>query len=186
MTTTLMATLLLTSLSASAAPQAPQGKMPPRGEFHKQITPEQKAAMDKRKAEMEQRLNITPEQKAQLKAIHEKSKAQIAPKIKQLTEAEHELQVLEKKQINKKVYGIDTLENVKLSGKSAEQLRTEIKTLRGDIREIRKANFEASQAVFTDAQKQELEKMRKEHEKTMKKHHKKFNKRPPMPPREEK
>ena len=120
----------------------------------------------------------TEEQKAQLKAIHEKSKAQIAPKIKQLTEIEYELDVLQKKEFTSNTFGVKTLENVKLSGKTVEQLQTEAKKLRGEIREIKKAQFEASQAVFTEEQKQELKKMKEEHAKYMKKHKhaKKFEK----------
>ena len=174
MTTALGTVLLLGSLSANAAcpcqdkgKQGPPPPPPAYGKFHKEFTPEMKAEMEKRKAEMDKRLGITEEQKTQLKSIHEKSKAEIAPKIKQLSQAEYELSVLEKRQFNKDRYGVDTLENVQLSGKSADELRAEIKTLRHDIHEIKKANFEASQSVFTEKQKKELEKMRQE---KMKKH----------------
>ena len=84
--------LLSVSMGASAACPCEKGKIqgpptpPPHFEkMKKEWTPEKKAAMEKRKAEMEKRLNITEEQKAQLKAIHEKSKAEIAPKIKILS-----------------------------------------------------------------------------------------------------
>ena len=174
MTTTLVATLFLGSLSANAVCpcQGKGGMMPPPGQHHfmqKPLTAEQKAKMEQRKAEIDKRLNITEEQKAKLKAIHEKSKAEIAPKVKQLTEVEYELDVLNKKEFASKTFGISTLENVKLSGKSVDQLRNEAKALRNEIRAIRKANFEACQAVFTAEQKQELEKMKKEHVKNFKK-----------------
>ncbi len=176
MTTAIGAALLLGSLSANAAcpcqdkdKQGPPLPPPAYGKFHKEFTPEMKAEMEKRRAEMDKRLGITEEQKAQLKSIHEKSKAEIAPKIKQLTEAEYELGVLEKRQFNQAKYGISTLENVQLSGKSADELKNEIRALKHDIHEIKKANFEASQAIFTDKQKKELEKMRQE---KMKKHQK--------------
>jgi len=180
MTTALAATLFLGSLSAQAhcadCPYPCQRGMmpppPPHEHMKKEFTAEQKAKMEQRKAEMDKRLGVTEAQKAQLKAIHEKSKKEIAPKIKKLTEIEYEIGVLEKRQQNLDKYGVKTLENVKLSGKSLDQLKAEAKTLKGEIREIKKANFEASQAVFTEEQKAELKKMREEHMKEMKKKHK--------------
>ena len=65
------------------------------------------------------------------------------------------MDVLHKKEFTSNTFGVKTLENVKLSGKSVEQLQTEAKKLRGEIRDIRKANFEACQAVFTEKQKQD-------------------------------
>lgn len=140
--------------------------------------PEMKEEMARRKALMEKRLNITAEQKEQLKAIHESSKEKIAPKIKALTEAEFELSVLKKREFNKDKFGIATLEEVQLSGKTQEQLMTEIKTLKNEIKEIKKANFEESQKIFTSKQKKELEKMRKErkHKKFHSKKHKNYKK----------
>ena len=128
-----------------------------------------KAEMEKRKAEIDRRLGVTEEQKKELKAIHDKAKDEIAPKIKQLTEVEYEINTLEKKQISKEFYNVNTLENVQLSGKTIEQLRSEQKSLKEDIRKIKMAQFEKSQKVFTEEQKKELEKMRMEHEKSMKK-----------------
>ena len=142
----------------------------------KQWTPEQKAQMEKRKAEMDKKLGVTEEQKAKLKAIHEKAKAQIQPKIKRLAEVDYELNVIARKQFNSAKFGVTTLENVKLSGKSQEQLKAEQKTLRNEIRDIRKACFEESQAVFTDEQKAILKQMSEEHAKKMKNLDKKHNK----------
>lgn len=188
MTTAMVTALFFGTLSANAAcPCQKQGGMmpPPKpcyGTMKHEMSADKKAEMDKRKAEMDKRLGITEEQKAQLKSIHEKAKAQIAPKIKQLTEIEHELSVIEKREFNSKVFGINTLENVKLSGKTADQLKTEAKALQNEIRDIRKACFESSQAVFTEEQKAELKKMRDEHMKKMKnvkkhhKHHRHFHK----------
>ena len=173
MTTAVGTALLFATMSANACPNCDKDKpLPPPhyNKMHKEFTPEMKAKMEKRKAEMEKRLNITEEQKAQLKEIHEKSKAEIAPKIKQLSEAEFELEVLQKRKFNEEHFGISTLEEIQLSGKSIDELKTEIHNLKKEIREIKKANFEASQAIFTDEQKKELEKMKKE---KMKKHHRK-------------
>ncbi len=192
MTTAIGAALLFGTMSANAVCpcqdkdlQGPPPPPPEHSKIHKPMPPEVKAEMERRKAEMDKRLNITEEQKAQLKSIHEKSRAEIAPKIKQLSEAEYELSVLDKRKLNSEKYGIATLEEVKLSGKSAEELRAEIKTLKEEIREIKKANFEASQDVFTEKQKKELEKMRQEklkkHPRPQKPMHK-FGK--PVPPPE--
>ena len=175
-TAVVMTALLLSTASVNAKPCPKDGMMPPPHHEHmkKQLTPEQKAKMEERRAEMDKRLGITEAQKAQLKAIHEKSKAQIAPKVKRLTEVQYEIQVIEKKQIAKEKYGVDTLNDVKLSGKSLDQLYAEAKTLRTEIREIKKANFEESQKVFTEEQKQELKKMHEERMKELAKKNKKF------------
>lgn len=139
--------------------------MRPHPMKYEQMSPKMKEEMQKRKAEIDKRLKITEKQKKELKIIHENSKSKIAPKIKLLTEAEFELSVLEKREFNKDNFGIATLEEVQLSGKTKEQLKEEIKTLKNEIREIKKANFEASQKVFTEKQKKELEKMRQERKK---------------------
>jgi len=183
LTTTAVATaLLFGAMSANAQPVDEKGmKVPPKyhhQNFQKEFTPEMKAKMEKRKAEIDKRLKITEEQKVQLKEIHEQSKAEIAPKIKQLSEAEFELEVLMKRKFNEEHFGIATLEEVQLSGKSIDELKNEIHQLKKEIKEIKKANFEKSQAIFTDEQKKELEKMKKERIKKMKKHHKKFHKKP--------
>jgi len=192
---TILCSLLFAGLSANAATTQKNDKMPPppppgEHKMHKPLTDAQKAEMEKRKAEMDKRLGITEEQKAQLKAIHEKSKKEIAPKIKKLSEDEYELEIIKRKEFNKANFGINTFENAKLSGKSQAQLESEIKTLRNEIREIKKANFEESQKVFTDKQKEELAKMQKEHmkkHKAMKKHphgHGGPGMPPPPPPRD--
>ena len=180
MTTALIATLFLGTIGANAACpcQDKDGMMPPpppgHHHMHRPLTPEQKAEMEARKAEIDKRLNITEAQKAQLKSIHEKSKAQIAPKFKQLTEIEYELDVIHKKKYAQDVYNVKALDNVKLSGKSEEQLINEAKKLRSEIREIKKAHFQESQSVFTEEQKKELEKIRQEHKKEMQKKQKEF------------
>ena len=185
-TTAVMTALLVGCANANAQPAHKTGMMPPphHGDYMKPLTPEQKAKMEKRRAEIDKRLGVTEEQKAQLKAIHEKGKTQIAPKIKKLTEVQHEIQVIERKQMNKDKFGIDTLEDVKLSGKSLDQLYAESKTLKDEIRQIKKANFEEAQKVFTEEQKAELKKMREERMKKMAKKGHKHPHRPVMPPME--
>ena len=142
---------------------------------------DRKAEMEKRKAELDRRLGVTEEQKAQLKTIHEKARNEIAPKVKELTEVEHEISVLEKQNMNKERYNINTLQNVQLSGKNLDQLRSEQRSLRDEIHKIKKNQFEESQKIFTDAQRKELDKMRKEHEQKAGKQG--FGQRPPMPPK---
>ena len=178
MTTAVGTALLFGAMSANAYPIKDNGKPVPPPQHHhikmqKEFTPEMKAKMEQRKAEIEKRLKITDEQKEQLKAVHEKAKAEIAPKITQLADAEFEFEVLQKRQFNQEKYGIATLEEIQLSGKSIDELKNEIRQLRKEIREIKKANFEASQAIFTEKQKKELEKMKKEHQEKMKKFQKK-------------
>jgi len=185
MTTAIAGALLFSAVGAEAhCPHKHKPCAKPGFEhMKKEWTPEQKAKMEQRRAEIDKRLNVTAEQKEQLKAIHEQSKAEIAPKIKQLTELEYELGVLMKRDYNAKKYGIATLEEVQLSGKTVDELKNEIKTLKTEIREIKKANFEKTQAVFTDEQKQEFKKMREERMEKMKKMHKmkKFHKKHKKP-----
>ena len=101
------AVLLFGALSANATPPEKGNPMYHHHQkFQKEFTPEMKAKMEKRKAEIEKRLQITEEQKILLKQAHEKAKAEIAPKIKQLSEVEFELEVLEKRQYNQEKYGI--------------------------------------------------------------------------------
>ena len=173
-----VASMFLTSLNAGAADMHTKGFMAPsmKAPAMHDMSAQRKAEMEKRRAEIDRRLGVTEDQKAQLKTIHEKARTEIAPKVKQLTEVEHELAVIKHQQINKEKYDINTLENVQLSGKSVEQLQAEKKSLKDEIHKIKKAQFEESQKVFTDEQKKELEKMRQEHEKKVKEQ---TGKRPP-------
>ncbi|MCR4880904.1 MAG: hypothetical protein K6A44_03015 [bacterium] len=179
----LMASMFLISLNVSAADMHTKGFMEPamRAPSVIEANAQRKAEMEKRRAEIDRRLGVTEEQKTQLKTIHEKAKIEIAPKVRQLTEVEHEIAVLEHKQVNKERYNINTLENVPLSGKSLEQLKNEQKALNDEIRKIKMSQFEESQKVFTDEQKKELEKMRQERERETKKANKDAHLR--MPPK---
>ena len=157
----LLAGMFLGSSASFAENFQQKGFMAPNmGGYHNMKKPmneaERKAEMEKRKAEIDRRLGVTEEQKAQLKNIHEKAKTEIAPKIKELTEVEHEISVLEKQNINKERYNINTLQSVQLSGKNLEQLRAEKKTLKSEIHKIKKTQFEESQKIFTENQKKRI------------------------------
>ena len=166
----LVTSMFLGSMTASANPPV-KGFMSPSVNAPSLIdmNAQRKAEMERRRAEIDRRLGVTEDQKVQLKAIHEKAKGEIAPKVRQLTDIEHEINVLERQQVNKERYNINTLENVQLSGKSLDRLRAEQKELQDEIHKIKKAQFEESQKVFTEEQKKELEKMRQEREKQVKK-----------------
>ena len=164
-----MTSMFLGSIKVSAAAPQPKGFMSPEATPSLiDMNAQRKAEMERRRAEIDRRLGVTEEQKVQLKAIHEKAKVEIAPKVKQLTEVEHEINVLERQQVNKEKYSINTLENVQLSGKSLDKLRTEEKELKDEIHKIKKEQFEESQKIFTEEQRKELEKMRQEREKQTK------------------
>ena len=170
----LMLSLLMTGMflgSMATWAVAPQTKsfMAPGTPSLIDMNEQRKAEMERRRAEIDRRLGVTEDQKVQLKAIHEKAKMNIAPKVQQLTEVEHEINVLERQLVNKDRYNINTLENVQLSGKSLDRLGTEEKELKEEIHKIKKAQFEESQKIFTDEQRKELEKMRQEREQQMKK-----------------
>lgn len=166
MATTLIMSFLIGTYDVSAAPGQNNFIATPASisSLKKPLGPTREE-IERKKAEIDQRLGVTEEQKAQLKVIHEKAKLEIQPKIKELTSVEHEIDVLEKQRMSKERYDINTLENVQLSGKSIEQLQAEEKVLMDEIHKIRKAQFEESQKIFTDKQRKELEKMRQEHAK---------------------
>ncbi len=133
------------------------------------MSSQRRAEMERRRAEIDRRLGVTEAQKVQLKEIHEKAKLEIVPKVRQLTDIEHEISVIEKQQMNKERFNINTLENVQLSGKSLDKLKSEEKELKEEIHKIKKEQFEESQKIFTEEQRKELEKMRQEREQQMKK-----------------
>ena len=166
-----MTSMFLGSLSASAVDNHTKGFMSPSSNAPSLVdmNARRRAEMERRRAEIDRRLNVTEAQKTQLKAIHEKAKVEIAPKVRQLTDIEHEIDVLERQQVNKENYNINTLENVRLSGKSLDRLRTEERELKEEIHKIKKAQFEESQKIFTEEQRKELEKMRQERERQVKK-----------------
>ena len=132
---------------------------PPPPGYHHFATPEEaqkhRQEMEKRRQEIDKRLKVTDEQKAQLKAIHENSRAKMEPKIKELRANKAKLNEL--------------IEKKTAQDKDVIALKEKIKKSQEEIKQLRRENFEQTQEVFTPKQRAELEKMMKEHREKMKK-----------------
>lgn len=114
----------------------------------KNLTPEQKAQMEQKRAEFDARLNLTPEQKEKMKDFHQESKAKIEPIFAQIK--------VEKAK----------MKQLKESGASENEINIQMKKihkLREDMKAIRKANFEQIQTILTPEQQKEFNKMHEEH-----------------------
>lgn len=114
----------------------------------KQFTPEMKAKMEQKKAEFDQRLNLTPEQKQKMKAIHESARVKIQP-------------LFEKMKVERA-----KLEQLKTSGAAKAVLMAQhekVKQIRAQMKVIRQSNFEQIQAILTLDQQKEFNKMHEEH-----------------------
>ena len=156
------AILLISGASFAAASENfsdKPGMMPPPPGAHRFATPEEaqkhRQEMEKRRQEIDKRLKVTDEQKAQLKTIHENSRAKIVPKVKELRENKAKLQELMEKKTEQ--------------DKEVIALKEKIKKSQEEIKQLRRENFEKTQEVFTPKQRQELEKIKQEHIKKMKK-----------------
>ena len=112
------------------------------------FSPEMKAKMQQKKAEFEARLNLTPDQKEKMKAIHKSAKDKIQPLFECMKTERAKLKQL------------------KTSGASEQQLQAQkqkIKSIREQIKTIRKSNFTQIQAILTPEQQKEFNKMHEEH-----------------------
>lgn len=127
---------------------------------HRNFTPEMKAKFEQRKAEFDKRLNLTPAQKEQMKAIHEESKVKIKPLFECLKAEKQNLTQLQASQTTPK----ETI--------TAQEAK--IKKLKTEIRAIRKENFEKTQAILTPDQQKEFNKMHEERKKHRPNHKKGF------------
>jgi len=111
------------------------------------FTPEMKAKMEQKRAEMDKRLNLSPEQKEKMKAIHEASKTKIKP-------------LFEKMKVER-----EKMKQLKDSSASKEEInaqRAKLKLIREQLKAIRTADFEKMQAFLTPAQQAEFNKMHDE------------------------
>lgn len=115
------------------------------------ITPEMKAKFEQRKAEFEKRLNLTPEQKTKMDAIHQESRAKIKP----LFDA---MKVEKQNLVQLQACATTPKETIAAEEAKVQQLRTQIKA-------IRKENFEKTQAILTPDQQKEFNKMHEERKK---------------------
>jgi len=150
-----LATLASFSGLAFAATDEGAGNFPPAQGNHDKFqgfgphkfSPEQKAQMEKRRAEIQKRLKLTEEQKAQMKTLHESAKVQIKPLFDQLR-SEHEKMM----QLRKSNASTDAI----------QAQREKIKALRDQIKSIRMSQKSKIDAILTPTQKEEFKKMHEE------------------------
>lgn len=106
-----------------------------------------KEKFKQKKQEIKNRLNLTEEQKAKAKVIHEEAKPKIKPIIEKMRKKIGEIQQL------------------KQSGASREEIMKkveEIKALKQEANQIRKKNVEKFESILTPEQKAEFEKIKSE------------------------
>ena len=115
------------------------------------MDPAKKAQFEQKRAEFDQRLNLTDEQKAQAKTIRENGRAQMQPIMEQLKAKNAEAQAVQNSKLAPEA------QQAKL-----DQINADKKVLKGQLREIRRKNMQDFEAILTPDQKKELTKMKEE------------------------
>lgn len=118
------------------------------------FSPEMKAKMEQRKAEFDKRLNLTPEQKEKMKAIHQESRAKIKPLFECMKNEREKL--------------LQIQSSSTATQQDIQAQREKITHIKSEIKAIRKMNFEKTQAILNPEQQKEFKKMREEHKNKMK------------------
>lgn len=178
-------TLILASLTTFvmsgcvfAAPQEPDfGPPPPAGKEmscpfkkppmcmkHKKPDCTCKNKCDKKdpRAEFENRLKLTDEQKAKAKEIRLNGHKEMKPIMEKLKAKHQEAESIRNSKLD------ESAKQEKLA-----KVRLDIKDLRSQAREIQKKNMQEFESILTDKQKKEIEKMKKEGKKRYYKNRKK-------------
>lgn len=161
--------LIVASTAVMAAEQPPvppkcdcpqcECKRPPKG-------PE----FAKRRAEFEQRLKLTDEQKAKAKELREKSFEQMKPLIDKVKEKRAEIDAVKRSRMA-----------VQAQNEKIEQLKREIGALKNEMHRLRMENMKNFEALLTKSQLKELKKMKEEGRKKFEKDFKNRPKHEPMP-----
>lgn len=172
--TLILAGLLAFTMSSAMANEQPpcpppdaQGRPPmEQGKF--QPPPPDHKKMDAKRAEFENKLKLTDEQKAKAKEIRLKGHEEMKPIMDKLQEKRKEAQAIKASKTEPQA------QEAQLA-----KIREEVKVLKKQARDLRIKNMQEFEAILTPKQKKTLEKMKKEGRKNFKKHH---PKRPPCPP----
>lgn len=146
--TLLIACLLLATSSMSFAAENVQGKVPANCQIKQ---PVQNVQRPPKKPNLEQRLNLTEEQKIKAKANREAGFKEIKPIMDNLKSKKEQKRMLMKNQ-NPTVKEVEKL----------EQLNNDINKLEKQAREIRIKNAKQFEAILTPEQKEEFNKMKRE------------------------
>lgn len=149
----IVASILALSVSTAvyaADVTATKAQVPPC-KCEKTFDPAKKAEFEQKRAEFDQRLNLTDEQKAQAQAIREKGRKEMQPVMDKLKAKSEEAQAVR---------------NSKLAPdaqqKKLDKIYAEKKALKGQLADIRKKNMQEFEAILTPDQQAELAKMKEE------------------------
>ena len=134
-------------------PAAPEVQKPPK-----------RPDMEKKKAEFENRLKLTDEQKAKAKEIRMKGHEQMKPIMEAIKEKRQEIDAVMRSRIA-----------VEAQQEKVKALKAEIRELKKQAHELRMKNMQEFESILTKKQLKELKKMkeegRKNFEKNFKRHH---------------
>lgn len=147
-----------------------EGKQPPSNFHHPS-----KEEMDKKKAEFEERLNLTDKQKKKIEANRIKDREKIKPVFDEMKAKQQELEK------------IRTDETLSRSDKMQKenQLKKEMGALRQKMKSAHEKNMKSFESILTKKQKKEFAQIKKEQRKEMGMRKKAFEKsmhHPDMPP----
>jgi Spy/CpxP family protein refolding chaperone len=161
--TLLIASLVAFTGTAFAADVKPTPAKAPQKQAieGKRTAPADKAEMEKKRTDFDERLKLTDEQKAQAKVIRENGAKEMEP----ITE--------KKKTTAAKIKAVkaDTKLSEEAKAAKIKPLNQELRKLNMKAREIRVKNQQEFEAILTDKQKKELAKMKAEGKKDSKKKH---------------
>ncbi|MBQ3640454.1 Spy/CpxP family protein refolding chaperone [bacterium] len=152
--------------------KAPKDFPPPQKGHHMMPPPNQqdmkakKAEFEAKKAEFEKRLELTEEQKAQIRANKEKDRETMKPVIEQIR-AKH---------IQYAKIDTDNSLSDEAKEKQKQELKKEIKALKVQADNLRKENMKHFESVLTEKQKKEFDKIKKEQKQEIEKKHKEMAK----------
>ena len=121
-----------------------------------------KPPMAQHKADFGKRLNLTEEQKAQAKEIHQKGFEEIKPLMEKIKLKHEEIEAVKRSSLAPEA-----------QAEKIVQLRKEVRELKRQTREIQMKNMKEFESILTDKQKNELKKMKEEGRKNFEKTHKK-------------
>ena len=133
-----------------------EGKPPIEGKY--QPTPPSAEKMAQKRAEFENKLKLTDEQKAQAKEIRLKGHEEMKPIMEQMKAKKIEFDTVKK----------DGSLTVAEQTEKLNALRAEMKTLRKQAKDLRIKNMQEFESILTSEQKETLQKIKKEHHEKMK------------------
>jgi|GEM_PF-4531362 len=111
------------------------------------LTPEMKAKMEQKKAEFQQRLNLTTEQKEKMEALHQSAREKMRPLFESM-----KIEIKKMKQLGA----------ASASEQDKKAQMAKIQSIRNQTKTIRESNFNQIQTILTPEQQKEFNKMHEE------------------------